>query len=135
MNYYEDNSNRQPIEDYRGGLPVASRVCGIISISLGLLSVTACCLGYLSIPLGALGILFAVLSRRKGKPLPPMCKTGLILSVIGLMIGILMMVVSIYSAITNPNFWAAMQETYAQYQQLYQELYGTAPEAYNNLSL
>ena len=124
MNYYEDNSNRQPNEDYRGGLPLASRVCGIISISLGLLSVTACCLGYLSIPLGALGILFAVLSRRKDKPLPPMCKTGLFLSVIGLIIGILMMVVSIYSAITNPNFWAAMQETYEQYQQLYQELYG-----------
>lgn len=133
MNYYSDNSNMQntntqdtypPHPDAFGGLPTASRICGIISFGLGIFSVTACCLGYLSIPLGALGILFAMLSRRLGKQMPPACKSGIILSVIGIVVGLVMMIATIYITITDPQFWEQMQETMELYEEMYEETYG-----------
>lgn len=133
MNFYSDNSNTQepntqgtcppPLNEY-GGLPTASRVCGIISFSLGIFSVTACCLGYLSIPLGALGILFAMLSRRIGKQMPPACKSGIILSVIGIAVGLVMMFTTIYITITDPRFWEQTQEMMEIYEEMYEETYG-----------
>lgn len=133
MNYYSDNSNMQntnaqgaypPHPGEAGGLPTASRICGIISFGLGILSVTACCLGYLSIPLGALGILFAMLSRRIGKQMPPTCKSGIILSVIGIVVGLVMMATTIYITITDPQFWEQTQETMELYEEMYEETYG-----------
>lgn len=132
MNYTYDNSNKQNTNtqgsyssqpNEYGGLPTASRVCGIISFSLGILSVTACCLGYLSIPLGALGILFAMLSRRIGKQMPPACKSGITLSIIGIVVGIVMMVLSIYVTITDPQFWEQSQEIMELYEELYEGTY------------
>ena len=126
MNYYQDNSNANNFNkvDKRRGLSNAARVCGIISLCFGMLALIACCLGYLSIPLGALGILFAVLCRRQNQALPSAAKAGLITSVIGLILGIVMLLLSIYSTITNPIFWDTMQETYEQYEELYEEMYG-----------
>ena len=135
MNDYQDNSTRQYNEDNRGNFPIATRICGIVSMSLGLLSVVACCLGYLSIPIGALGILFAVLSRRKGKPLPRICKTGLVLSIIGMVIGFAMLLLTIYSTITNPNFWEYFRDTYEQYEEMYKEICGADFETYQDLTL
>lgn len=133
MNYYQDDSNIQGTNpnpqaniDNRGGLPNASRTCGIISLILGILSVTTCCLGYLCIPVGALGIIFAILSRRLGKQLPPPSITGLTLSIIGIVMGIIMLVFTIYYTITNPLFWEQTQ----QIQELYEELYGIELEEY-----
>lgn len=138
MDYEQKNSNMQnPYMqgngENRGGLFTAARICGIVSISLGLLSLIACCLGYLSIPIGALGILFAVLCRRKGQALPRSCKTGLVLSIAGLAIGMAMLALTVYSTITNPTFWEYMRDAYTQYEQMYQELYGAAPDGYGNL--
>lgn len=130
MNYYSDNSNMQntqgayPSPGENSGLSTASRICGIISVSLGIFSVSACCLGYLSIPLGALGILFAMLSRRIGKQMPPACKSGIILSVIGILVGLVMMIATIYVTITDPIFWEQYQETMEMYEEIYEETYG-----------
>lgn len=59
----------------------------IASLVLGMLSVTVGCCG-ISLPLGALGILFALLVRRKGRPLESTARTGLTLSIIGFIMGI-----------------------------------------------
>lgn len=133
MNYYQDDSNIQGINpnqqhgtDALGGLPNASRICGIISLILGILSLTTCCLGFLCIPVGALGILFAVLSRRLGKQLPPTCVTGLTMSVIGIIMGIIMLIFTIYYTITNPLFWEQTQ----QMMELYEEMYDIELEEY-----
>ena len=129
MNNYSDNSNMPNPNaqnmntpehtEQPGGLPVASRICGMLSMTLGIFSVTACCLGYLSIPIGALGILFAILSRRIGKEMPTSCKTGLMLSITGLIIGTLMMVLNIYATITDPTFWEYTQEIMEMYEEIY----------------
>lgn len=124
MNFYSDNSNMPDTEqvmpeDNRTGLYTASRICGTVSITLGILSVTACCLGYLSIPLGALGILFAMLSRRHGQPMPPLCRTGLLLSIGGLIFGIVIFAFHIYATITDPTFWEYVRETMEMYEEIY----------------
>lgn len=59
---------------------IASLVCGLLSVTLG------CC--YLSIPLGAMGILFTALCHRRNKPLNPNCRTGIFLSIFGIIYGI-----------------------------------------------
>ena len=65
-----------------------------VSCALGVVSLTTMCTGILSIPLGALGILFAVLSRPTRK-MPPASRLGCGLSAAGL-IGGLVFVITIY---------------------------------------
>lgn len=109
---------QQQSNDYRyvqrpGGFVTASLVCGIVSLSLFWL-------GPLAIPVGALGILFAVLSRRLGRGMFPSARAGLIMSVIGVAIGILISVYSVYSVFTDP-------ELREQYEQIMEYYYGTDP--------
>ena len=68
----------------------------VASLVLGLLSITIGCCG-ISLPLGALGILFALLVRRKGKRMNSTAKAGLIMSVIGFVMGILLTVYALVS--------------------------------------
>ncbi|MBQ9122406.1 MAG: hypothetical protein IJY10_02820 [Lachnospiraceae bacterium] len=57
------------------------------SCIMGISSLVTMCTGLFSIPLGALGILFAVLSK-KGKKMDPSAKLGCTLSGIGLVSGL-----------------------------------------------
>lgn len=63
------------------GFALASMIFGITSILL-------CCTGLLPLPLGALGMLFAILSRRRGKSMSGMGTAGMAASIIGTTIGI-----------------------------------------------
>jgi len=82
------------------------------SFLCGLLSVLLCCTGILSIPAGALGILFAALTKRDGRPMPPVSVSGIFLSCLGMALGIIMCVYAFYSARTNPELWNMVQEYY-----------------------
>uniref|UniRef100_UPI003AB98B88 DUF4190 domain-containing protein n=1 Tax=Waltera sp. TaxID=2815806 RepID=UPI003AB98B88 len=69
MDYYQNNEMNQnipQIDPKYKGLSIASMVCGICSLVL-------CCTGLLSIPTGALGILFALLTRKRGQRMNNMC--------------------------------------------------------------
>ncbi len=81
--YYNQPTHRP----YGQSFGIAAGVCG-------LLSMTTSCTIILSLPLGALGILFAVLSHRKGKKMSGTCATGLALSAAGLTFAVAMMVYS-----------------------------------------
>ena len=83
--YYNQPTHRP----YGQGFIIASMVCGV-------LSVTACCTGILSLPLGALGILFALLTYRKGKKMNGTAMIGIVLSAMGIITGISMLVYSFY---------------------------------------
>ena len=76
---------------------------------LGALSVTVGC-GGISLPLGALGILFALLVYRKGRKLNSTAKSGLVLSCIGAVLGLW----TIYIQFTMPNMLQRLQEIGAQ---------------------
>lgn len=106
-NYYNANPTGQTPEKM-SGFSIASMVCGIISIIL-------CCTGILSLPLGALGILFAVLSHRRGKSMPAMSLTGIILSCFGIALGLFMLVFTFYTIMTDPEFRDTYEEYYEDY--------------------
>ena len=78
---------------YGQAFSVASAVCG-------LLSMTTSCTIVLSLPLGALGILFAFLAHRAKKKMNSTCGTGLILSCVGLTTAVSMIV---YSFVMLPS--------------------------------
>lgn len=92
---------------------VASLVCGIASITL-------CCTGVLPLPLGGLGILFAILTKRMGKAMPSMSITGLILSCVGIFLWMLMCIYLFYMIMTDPELRDAFEDSYEYY---YDEFY------------
>lgn len=87
----------QPVHTpYDQGFANASMVLGLISVTLSFCG--------LSIPLGALGILFAVLCKRKGRKLVGNCRTGLTLSVFGIALGVLALLYMVYLVWNDPAF-------------------------------
>lgn len=76
--------NQPTHKPYGQAFAIASLVCGLLSITVGLCGI--------ALPLGALGIIFAVFVRRKGKRTNSIAQTGLILSSIGMTLGSLFLV-------------------------------------------
>ncbi len=113
QNYQNPYSRQQPSHSQsRSSFSIASMVCGIISIFL-------CCIG-LSFPFGALGILFAVLTYRKGWMLDSMSMIGLVTSCMGFLFSILLIVstlVQLPEMLKDPDFRNSMDI-------LYEEFYG-----------
>ncbi|MCM1044862.1 MAG: DUF4190 domain-containing protein [Candidatus Gastranaerophilales bacterium] len=97
------------------GFAVASMICGVLSLVL-------CCSALLSLALGAMGILFAVLSNRKGKAMPGMSIAGISTSIVGMALGLFMSFYYIFAAmlpgmLRQPEFRDQMDS-------LYEEAYG-----------
>ena len=122
MDFYPNsdnpNYNSAPQPNRPGGFAIASLVCGIISVIL-------CCTGVLSIPTGALGILFAVLTKRKGQNMSGLCIAGIWLSCVGMALGILMTVYSFFMVFSNPVL-------YEEVNTMFQTMYGMNMEEYFN---
>lgn len=115
MDDYQNQNNEMnqnmPQEDPRyRGLSIASMVCGICSLVM-------CCTGILSIPAGALGILFALLTRKSGQRMNTMCVAGIWLSCVGLALGIFITVSSMITVFTDPAYYNMLD-------QMYQQMYG-----------
>ena len=112
----EMNQNIPQIDPKYRGLSIASMVCGICSLVL-------CCTGLLSIPAGALGILFALLTRKRGQRMNNMCVAGIWLSCVGLALGIFITVSSIVTVFTDPSYMNMLD-------QMYQQMYGVDMEEF-----
>ncbi len=69
----------------------------IASMILGLLSVTVGWVG-IALPLGALGLLFALLTYRRGKPMHGTAKTALILCTVGSVLGAALLLFARFAA-------------------------------------
>lgn len=87
-NFNEENFNytpqpEQPQKDGGHGLAIASLVVGIISI-------LSCCCIYLSVILGVVGVVLAIISKSKSSTgkMETMALIGMILSIIGLVLTI-----------------------------------------------
>lgn len=104
---YENNQRKEIAAD---SLATAAFVFGIISLFS-----TICCCPFL---FSALGIILALLSKGAEEVLRPRAKTGLILSVIGFVISIILVVFSIgfplFMFMTNPQYKENMIETYEE---------------------
>lgn len=103
----------------------------IVSMILGICSLALLCTVFCPIILGGLGIIFAVLSKRRGQKMENAAMTGVITSSIGLGLSLLFCVISVVSAVhmlkpENRNMLNQMYEetlgiTYDEY---IEELYG-----------
>lgn len=121
MDTYEQNNARDLAADR---LANASFVMGIIS----LVSVLCCCPFVFS----AIGIVLALLSKGAEEVLRPRAKTGLVLSVVGMAVSVVIMVFTIAFPIvmykTNPEFRKnldeAMVQSLEQDEELFRQLYG-----------
>ncbi len=87
---------------YDQGFSIAAMILGLLSVTLG-------CCGF-SIPLGALGIIFAVLCRRDGKKPDSNCQAGFAMSVIGILIGIFTYVLIIVRMVNDPAFMEQLNQ-------------------------
>lgn len=100
------------------------------SLVMGILSVVLICCGF-SFCFGALGIIFALLSRRNG-PMEPQAKAGLGLSIGGTVIGIALI---IFLTIGNSQYSEILQE-YKRFYNEYEDDYfddGIFENYYENL--
>ena len=105
-------------------LATASMVLGIIS----LFSILCCCPFVFS----AIGIVLALLSKGAEEALRPRAKTGLILSIVGLVVSVVLIGFTIAFPLvmykTNPefkkNFDKAIEASLDQDEELYRQLYG-----------
>lgn len=106
-NYYYENPNpdldRQPSppQNKKNSMATASLILGIASFSF------ICCGG--SIPLGALGIILALLSRVDG-PMHNHAKAGMILSSIGFVLSLVVYGITVASLILSGEFSDIMED-------------------------
>lgn len=112
MDYNQSNLYQQPAPPRKAnGFAIASMVCGIVSL--------VCCCAGLGLPLGALALLFAILTRRKGQQMNPMAITGIVTGIIGLLTG-LYFSLEVLVVYTDPEF---QQEMYDSFEDIYGEEY------------
>lgn len=117
-NYYTNPNNYQPQQrpapKKKNAFSIASLVCGIISI-------VVCCCGFLSLPMGALSVLFALLARRQGKAMDGMCIAGIVTSVVGMIGGIIFLIFTFGSTYATMNDPAYRDELYDTMEEMYGE--------------
>lgn len=107
--YYNQPTHRP----YGQSFSIASGVCGILSLS-------TCCFIIVSLPLAALGILFAVLAYRKGKKMNNTCVAGVLFSSIGLACAVTL---TIYSLAMMPVL--LKNEAFrSQFDRMSEQIYG-----------
>lgn len=112
MDFYDDNfSGNYGVSRSETGFGLASAI-------VGLFSVITCCTGVTCIPLGALGILFALLSRKEDRRFPSSAFVGLIASVLGLCIGGCLILYCSFRILFDSDFRSNYVDP------LYKQLYG-----------
>lgn len=119
--------------DYRQTSPAARRnPFTIASLVLGVCSLLTVCTAVLPLPLGALGVLFAILSYRKGRRMDTMAVTGLATSCLGLAFSIVIYgtVLSMLPAMMRDPQYREMLNRYSEsmygesYDDLFERAYG-----------
>lgn len=96
----------------KNGFATAAMILGICSIVL-------CITILLPFPLGALGILFVILSRRRGEKLSGAAVGGLITSLIGMVLGLILT-----AAIAIASLQMLKPENREQRNQQFEQIYG-----------
>lgn len=116
---YEHSQYNEPHINRTNGFAIVSLICGIVSI-------VSCCTGFFSIIFGALGILFAILTRRTGQSMSTMSLAGLVLSGFGLALGLFLTVYAFIVVLTDPNYMEQLDMTF-------QQMYGMSMDEYMQL--
>ena len=126
MDFYSDSTqtpNQNQISaNTPSGFSIAAIICGVLSL-------ICCCTGILAIPVGSLGIIFAVLTKRKGSGMPLMSTIGIWLCCVGMALGILLTVYSFMVILSDP---AMLEQLMTDYDIMFEAMYGMTFEEYIN---
>lgn len=117
--------------DYRQTAPAMRRnPFTIASLILGICSLVTICTAVLPLPLGALGILFAILSYRKGRRMDTLAITGIATSCAGLLFSLIFigMALGMMPAMLRDPEYRDMLNRYSEsmYGQSYDDLFENA---------
>ncbi|MBE5890168.1 MAG: hypothetical protein E7282_04265 [Lachnospiraceae bacterium] len=85
------------------------------ALTLGIISLVGCTCFYLSIPLGALAIIFASLSRGGNTKFSDVARIGLLLGIIGIAVSIGFTTFAVIKAYMTYGGWEGILKEYAQY--------------------
>jgi len=85
------------------------------SLVMSIISLVLLCTGILAIPFGAMGVLFALLSRKDKEPMGRMALTGAVISVISMVTGAFITAYSVYTVMTDPSVIEEVSRMYARY--------------------
>jgi len=88
---------------------------GNAALIMGILSTVLLCTGILSIPFGALGLLFAILSRKNGTGFSSSALTGVVLSATGIVLGSALTAFAVYRILYDPTVWEQINELYPDF--------------------
>ena len=83
------------------------------AVVLGVISLFTCLIFYISIPCGAMALLFAILSRGK-EPMPGKSRTGIVCGAVGMALSLGITLASVWMVLTNTQMRAYM-ENYLRY--------------------
>ena len=92
-NYQDYTTEQQNYYQPQGEPPKKTNVLAIVGMILGILSILLGCCGWYSLLLGIPGLICSILSRKQGKS--GMAVAGIVCSIIGIIIGILMTVIAL----------------------------------------
>ena len=131
MNYnpYENPNNNSsgpnPFPAYQPPVVVRGNAMEAIAMFLGSSSLILCSCLYLSIPMGAMAVLFALLSRGGGTTLSSKAKTALCLGIAGIIVTAAFYSISIYVAIQEAgSLEELLRETCEMYGYDFETLFG-----------
>ncbi|MBQ8858589.1 MAG: DUF4190 domain-containing protein [Clostridia bacterium] len=86
---------------------------GIAALVTGIISLLCCCMYPVAWLIGVLGIVFAIISRKKMGEFSGMAIAGLVCAVIGTVISCFLLGSVIFTLIVDPEgFWQAFEEGY-----------------------
>ena len=124
-NSSENKSGYIPGDYYPRYQPEPKNAFAIAAMILGMCSLATLCIIFPPIPLGALGILFVILSKRTGKKLQSTAITGLVTSLAGIILSIFMLV-----ALFAFSFNMLKPENRDQLNEQFEQIYGMDYEEY-----
>lgn len=117
---YDENQNDQNNYQYGSGQypqyeeqPSGNRGMAIAALVVGIFAILCCCCYYLSIVLGIVGILLAVFSKPKNGNFEGVAMGGLICSIVGLVLGLILTIVGVINM--NSSGYANYMDTYMEY--------------------
>ena len=118
QNWQPNGYPYQPYRPYQPYQPEPKNRFAIVAMVLGLCSLLSLCTFFLPLPLGALGIVFVILSKRQGKKMSGTAITGLFTSLVGIGVSLVLIVVAITTAFTmlKPENRGALNQ---QFEQIY----------------
>lgn len=136
MDEYTDlQDDRIPVQQYPhyGYKPVRRNAFMILSLCMGILCFTSCSIIFISMITGGLSILFAILSKGNDHKMHTMPRTGVLISVFGILCSLCVTISTCYMILHDDSYRAQLNEACEQiygvsFDEMLEEMYSGASD-------